>query len=224
MKILCFSSSDRQKEYSQFHDSLKMYCATRNIPYTMFSIPTDFSRRPSWSKVHILLNTLLCKPEYDDIDFFWWVDDDIILTNPEKDIYDVCANISLDKCIAIQKDTQDIPRHTFNCGTMLIRNCTASLTILQETWVSATPQHIVEPNWEQDAMIELYLSNNNTHVHSKIQLLEWKTLQSFYRIGHPTPKGLEWCEGDFIAHLTGMTTVDRFALFEKLKVRCEHNI
>jgi len=140
--------------------------------------------------------------ECGEYDILWWVDDDMIVTNDAIDIRKIINSLP-DASIIVQRDVGgDYP---LNCGTMIIRK--SALVTLYDIWNFATQKEYTEPNWEQDTITRMKLPN--------IHLVDWKVLQSFYRINHPTPEGLKWKPGDFIAHFTGESVQTRLELFKK---------
>jgi hypothetical protein len=205
MKVLCLASSDRPELYNLFHPSFQAYCAKWGISYKLYPITPNLGRAQSWNKVY-LLNQLLQENEYD---VFWWVDDDMVLTNYDIDIRAI-INAYPDAPILVQKDIDNF--FVFNCGCMIIRNCDESRRVFRMVWDEADPKSLVHCNWEQDVMVRLYRQNK---IRNAIQLLEWKQLQGFVRT-YSLPQGLAWAPGDFIAHFTGEPIEKRLALYQQL--------
>jgi hypothetical protein len=174
----------------------------------MFPIDkTEHTRAESWNKVWVL-NRLLKEGEYD---VFWWIDDDMVLTNPDIDIRKV-IDAHPSAPIIVQRDV-DTTKHLFNCGMLIVRKCDESCAVFQKVWDEADERSIVHGNWEQDVMIRLYLDGT---ISQHVQLVDWKTLQSFLRVSHWTPEGLQWRQGDFVAHLSGEKTELRLELYKLL--------
>lgn len=211
-RILCFASSDRPELYEPFHQSFRDYCERWNMTYKMFPVNTEHGRAASWNKIYTL-NRLFEENEYD---VFWWVDDDMVLTNPDFDVRKVLDEYPTAP-ILVQKDI-DTGKHLFNCGTMLIRNCLEAKIAIRAVWDNADAYYCEHANWEQDIMIRLYHAGV---IRQYVQLLEWRKIQSFLRVTYWTPEELVWRRGDFIAHITGEKTPARLEIFGKLKAFLE---
>lgn len=221
MKVLCFSASDRQDVYGLFHKSFVEYCERWNIAYKMFPITHLTTRAASWTKIQLLIN-LIGHDDYKEYDYFWWVDDDMVLTNKNESIIDIISNLPRAP-IVVQRDIAgdgcdvvEYDKCLMNCGTMVIQNSYLARDVLTKIWHSASSSEMTQPNWEQDTMIRMY--RDDSTVRDCIALVDWKTLQSFHRLRHYTPVGLTWVPGDFIAHLTGNSTEERMAMFRHLDV------
>jgi len=149
----------------------------------------DVRRAAAWSKI-LLLGEIA--PNYD---VSIWVDDDIIITRPEKPLDDFLNEFNKSGAlIAVQQDKYE-QSDPVNCGFMLVKK--NGVKMLQHIWNIAEGSNIMTArNWEQSAFVALW--HNDSDFRKNVFRFPPRTIQSFYRIGDPPE--YTWANGDFSAH------------------------
>jgi len=205
MNICICSLSDREWLYELTKPNLEKYCDKFNIDFKFVNHTLDEDKATSWSKL-ILVKRLLSQYAYD---YVIWIDDDIVITDFNKDIRDF---ISGDKNIIIQDDPNRkgkdrLEYDDINCGFIFFRRSKETIDMINKIQMMGewTPYTRCR-NWEQPIFIQYY-----NEIDKSFDIRKYRTFQSFCRgIGEDT----EWREGDFSAHLSGISQEQRINLMK----------
>lgn len=205
MSGLCVVSiSDRPAFSSRIHAVLERYCKRWGYPLRLFHETLDDGRHISWSKIRAI--QALLNEGYDTV---VWIDDDIVVTNPDKPLTDFLALMPETSSFLVSADAD--PNTPLNAGMMFVRNCPTARETLRVIWdLCDSVGTRWRPNWEQDVFIRY------RHLHPELfTIVPHRTFQSFLR-NYGTPPGLAWQPGDFAAHITGMPLPDRVEYLNQL--------
>lgn len=206
-KLMFLTNSDRPTLSTKPYERLRKYCDRWGHGLKIYDHNVDPSRHISWSKIPILFKAFEESPEYD---YYVWIDDDILITNPDIDFAQFLEGAPSTADIIASADIA--PQWPFNAGFLVVKKQAADLFQLAWSLVDMLNARFT-PNWEQDAMIFLYF--NHEPFHRRIHIIPHKRMQSFYR-DYNVPPELHWTPGDFAAHITGMPMERRLAVLEKL--------
>lgn len=193
------SLSDRAELSDLTWPSVVEFCRARGLPYTLRPrLFPGIDRAASWQKLLLVKAVMEADPTADVV---LWVDDDVIVTNPDADVGGMLAGFLADPhaLLAACEDTQGEP---FNMGVVAFRNCSATTRLIDELWAGCSDAERHKPLWEQTCMHRLMREGR---VPSRtVHVLPPRTLQSFLR-DYDDPPTFQWRFGDFAAHLTGMS-------------------
>lgn len=201
------SISDRPELSSKTYPVLVAYAQKWGYGIHIETRSLDETRHIAWSKV-LLLQRLL--PLYD---ICVWVDDDILITDPDKPLeYFITENFRHGKTgFMISADV--LPQTPMNTGIVFTRNIPLSLQILQCVWDMCDKiGKRQEPCWEQDAFNAIWLYMDK----SWVDIVPYRMLQTLIRDWNLLPE-LFWQPGDFSAHVTGMGLERRLEIMTDLK-------
>ncbi|CAK0840830.1 unnamed protein product [Prorocentrum cordatum] len=112
-----------------------------------------------WAKVFLLS---ACVERYQTVQYFLWLDADVLITNIWKPVSEILADTSVENrncSIVVAKD-----RRLFNTGVILLRTdegSTGMLNALMSSYLSGDYRHAY-CCWEQDAMRSL-IENSTAH-------------------------------------------------------------
>jgi hypothetical protein len=197
--------SNRPECYNKTFGVMQKYCdkwGHNFFPY--YEILSD-DRKASWSKIPLL--TKLLKTNL--FDYVVWVDDDILLTNIEKNIVDLIEETD-NKPISIQKENKTGKK--INCGFMIMKNCTKTIEILNYIWETGeTSKYKNRHPWEQGEMV-IYVYENIDNFH----LFDNQKLQSFHNECGSWAGKMRWKENDFSCHFAGIPIKKRILLINEL--------
>ena len=210
-------STPNRVPFAQFTvESFNDYAKKWGYDLHLFFTSLDESRPVQWSKIKAVTD-LLKRNEYD---WVVWLDDDLIITNPE---------ISFEKTIQEHGQKADliISSHhekssassDVNTGLFLVKNTRWSLDFLQRVWDIGNDRYnkVTGSLWEQDAMQEL-LATDDYKKSSCIKCVPARTIESFMILLEKGDKGDYglWQPGDFAAHLAGQAEWFRISMATQL--------
>ena len=204
MKILFCSLSDRPILSAPIYDKLKEYCSYHNYKCVLENKTLDDSRSPPWSKILLLQREMKNNPDYD---YIIWIDDDILITNKDKKFENFIKKYDTD--IFVSADAH--PAYPMNTGIIVCKNNKETLKYLEHIWelCEKYPQY---KNgvclWEQDVMTIDY------RVNKFVKIIPYGIIQTFQRT-----QNLDWKEGDFSAHFTGMKMDARIKMRDEILTR-----
>jgi len=206
MKVCICSLSDRPLLYEKTYPIINEYCCKWKHQFVPHYELLDNNRHPSWSKM-ILCKKLLQTNLYD---YVVWIDDDIVLTNMDKNIVDIIKQTN-DKPITIQKERElkNNKGKRVNCGFMIMKNDPKTIEILDDVWeIGETSEYKTKCPWEQ-GVFKSYVFTHREHFH----LFNNKELQSFHKdVGAKEEDYVRWVKGDFSCHLAGISIQKRISL------------
>ena len=148
-----------------------------------------------------------------------WIDDDILITNPEKGLNTLITKYGEKKHLIIAGDAWKHKNVPINSGIFLINNSPWARSFLKRVWHEGGLRGYVKRGQsllEQQTMTDLIRENLTDR--SKVQILPLgNQLQSFFRSDHyDDPESTKWKPGDFAAHLTGIPNTLRVNLVNEL--------
>ncbi len=195
---------DRQAFASITKEYLKEYCQKWGYDFFYYDDIIDPLRHPAWSKIPALQTHL----GGDKYDWLVWLDDDILITNPNITLTEILNKAPSEKNLIAQQDcNKDI---LFNTGAFAIRNCEDSKKFLHTT---ISIDFLIKTqwtrNWEQNAMC--YVATLDDYL-NKILITNFKAFQSYFIPDNPlwfTEKHLAWDPEDFAAHMCSLTNTQR---------------
>tara|TARA_R110002110_G_scaffold186407_1_gene393533 strand:+ start:143 stop:835 length:693 start_codon:yes stop_codon:yes gene_type:complete len=198
-KICVCSLSDREWLYKFTKSMMSVYCKKWGHDFKFVDHTLDSDRATSWSKL-ILVKELILTKKYD---YVIWIDDDILLTDENKDIKDF---IDSNKNIIIQEDptrkTTNNKRLCYddiNCGFIFFKCDEKTIEIIDKVYMMGEWLPFKRcRNWEQNVFIKYYNEYDNKDC---FDIKPYRTFQSFYRGNN---EAYSWIKGDFSAHYTGI--------------------
>jgi len=200
--ILFCSLSDRAELSKPMFDKLKEYCNINNYKCVLEDKVLDSSRAPSWSKIKLLQREM---QNNRDIDYIVWIDDDIIITNKNIKFEDLIKDYPFNN-ILISAEVYG----PFNCGVLVCKNNEQTYNYLTRIWCMGNNKELNKykqmPNWEQEVFIRDYPDSRDI-----ITVIPHRIIQSFHRASHRL-----WREGDFAAHITGMSYEKRIEMRDEI--------
>tara|TARA_R110001583_G_scaffold15137_2_gene62626 strand:+ start:1017 stop:1658 length:642 start_codon:yes stop_codon:yes gene_type:complete len=209
MKICICCLSDREWLWSLTKPNLQSYCDKYNIDFRFCDKSLDVNRATSWSKL-LLVKSIINEGKYD---WIIWIDDDILITNFDKNIEDY---ITGDKNIILQYDPNitsegdRLIKDEINCGFIFFRSDKQTLEIIDFIYMLGDwSPHRTMCNWEQEIFIYYHNMIKNIDGESPYNILDYRTFQSFNR---GEGKEYEWREGDFSSHFSGICKDKRIQL------------
>lgn len=206
--------SDRPALARATQGVLKAYCERQGYALTIKDASLDASRHIAWSKIRLLQDVMRSC----EADFYVWMDDDIVVTDPAKDILDFVEEFGFDsaagKSVMVSGDTQAL----LNAGMLILKP--SALGLLEAIWDMPNKRRkmkkfLTAPNWEQDCFIEYVRSCKPCQV----MIVPYKRLQAFEREGYNDTPDQRWRPGDFCAHVSGMPLDSRLKCLQRVLER-----
>lgn len=209
--------SDRPVLASTTQNLLAQYCKRHGYALTIKHESLDESRHISWSKIRLLQQVMSSH----QADYYVWIDDDIVITDADKDILEFVTEFQFedtDKSIMVSGDTQAL----LNAGLMILKP--SALDLLSVIWempdkISKMKRFIKEANWEQECFIEYVRSCGAEHC--EVLIVPYKRLQAFEREGYNDTPDQLWSPGDFCAHVSGMQLEKRLRCLRRVLDRMQ---
>ena len=187
--ICICSLSDREWLYSQTIPTIKLYAEKYNCKFYLHKDIIDESRHPAWSKLLLVYNLL----KLNRYEYVVWIDDDILLTDLNKDIREFIIS---DKNIILSSEYKN-SSSAINTGFVFYKNNIETLNILENVYKNGENNvHMYESPWEQALMLDYYNNNKND-----FEILPYRKLQSHIcKCEDKEKQILHWKYGDFSAH------------------------
>jgi hypothetical protein len=181
--------------------SKQIYCEKHGYDYIDDQSVYDESRPHAWSKIKLLQKYI---PRYD---FVVWIDADAMIMDFDQKLEDKISLMEDRDIMVIQ------PYPRINTGVMFCRNSDFVMNFLQQIY--DYDMDVTSGDWEQDAFINLYLSDPNIQKHIKVLDYSYESIiQSYwfvYRYGH------------FILHFAGYRG-QLVSLKKDIKNRCLNSL
>jgi len=195
--ICIVTLSDRVALYSKTFPIFRSYAEKHGYDLELITENLVKDRHPVWSKIPAV-KRLTSKKEYD---FVVWIDDDILITNPEISLTSFIDKYNFRTSKAIVMVSGDLPNEPsthMNCGIMFFKGKdTKTEELLDYTWHVGEINPILKENLscEQEAFNMLYrLLMRDTFL-----ITQHPTFQSFTRFD--THSEAVWKPGCFAAHM-----------------------
>jgi hypothetical protein len=155
-------------------------------------------RPPSWGKV-VVLKALM--KEHPDIDYFFWLDADALITNPHIKLDPICTKLEKSKRhMLVSVDGGG----NMNLGVFLMKRTDTTVAILDLLWKQ---ENLINHCWwEGAAIFQIY-----PQVFQALLVTRENNLFNSYLSGESP-----WRFGDFILHFAGISGNARAVLSEKI--------
>ncbi len=215
-KICVVSLSDRAELYSKTFPLLHRYAQKYNYDINLYGEVLDKERHPSWSKIPALKLAL----QENKYDYIVWMDDDIVITNPEIPLSHFIDKYNFRKSNAVVLVSADMPNEpsTFmNCGILFVKTSSPNtLPLLHTVWSygEACPMLKHNLSWEQEAFNFLYRFSRREDF-CIVPLLNFQTIARFQ-----SNPDVVWKPGSFAAHLNNGPLPVKLMTFALLQKAC----
>lgn len=211
MNLCICSLSDRSWLYDLTKPNLEKYCHKWNIDFRFCDEILDKQRAQSWSKL-LFVKKLINEGKYD---WVIWIDDDILITDFDKDIRDFIfddENIILQFDSNIMSEGDKLIKDEINCGFMFFKCNNKTIEIIEFVYmIGDWSPHRTICNWEQEMFIHYHNMCIDAGGSAPYRILPYRTIQSFNR---GDGKKYEWRLGDFSSHFTGIDKDTRIKLIQ----------
>ena len=216
-KFCIVSVSDRPALYSKTFPLLQSYCEKHSYSLQLHIDSLDKERHPSWSKIPALSLAL----QDCTFDYVVWMDDDIVITNPDIPLSHFIDKYNFRKLKAtllVSADMPNEPSTSVNCGILFLKaKSPLALPILQSIWRYADLCPITRTSfsWEQEAVNFLYRYGDR----DDFCIIPLPNFQAPARFQFNL--ALSWKPGYFSAHLNNGALPIKLQTFELLKKVCK---
>jgi hypothetical protein len=205
MAVALCSLSDRPKYTKYSWKSMEDYCRKHDYDFVTEKSSLDTDRHTAWSKI------LLMDQTFDKgYDVVIWIDDDIMITEPDVPVSDVFKEFfNSDAKIAVARDAHG---ELANTGIICVKR--EGRGLLRKIYDDGiTKENRWDQLWDQTAFNTMYES-----MKSDVYLYPPSTIQGFYR-NHKDPDEFKWREGTWAAHMAGCDEKERIERMETLASR-----
>ena len=157
-KFCIVSVSDRIELHSKTFPLMHKYCSKHGYALQLHRALLNTDRHASWSKIPALQVAL----QDNTFDYVVWMDDDIVITNPDIPLSHFVDKYNFRKAKAtllVSADMPNEPSTSMNCGILFVKaKSTAVLPILHAAWTyaDACPMTRKGFSWEQEAFNFMY--------------------------------------------------------------------
>ena len=214
--MVTLSTPNRAGFADMVEKNQRVYARRHGYGYVKFDRSLDPSRPEEWSKIKALLEVL------NDTNPCWllWIDDDIIITDPQKPLTYFTDKYGHGKDLIIARDAEYQRGVPFNNGIFLLRNSPWSREFLKNVWQEGPKRSYLvrgKSLLEQQTMTDLI--NENALDAAKSIIINQREINSFLRspFQYPNdPPESKWQPGDFAAHVTGMALEQRRDIIKEL--------
>lgn len=217
-KICIVSVSDRIELYSKSFSLFQSYAEKHGYELRLHLEPLAKERHPSWSKIPALRLAL----QEGTFDYVVWMDDDIIITNPEIPLSHFIESHSFRKnpaCVLVSGDIPNEPSTSMNCGIFFAKaSHPKMLPLLASAWDYADHCPIIKQHcsWEQEAFNFLYRYGDR----EAFKIVPLPNFQATTRF--QIDPSLVWKPGYFAAHLNNGPLPIKLQTYALLKKLCPH--
>jgi hypothetical protein len=216
-KICIVSVSDRIDLYAKTFILMNRYADKHGYDTKLFTDVLDKQRHPSWSKIPAM-KLIMNESKYD---FIVWMDDDIVITNPEISLSHFIDKHNFRKSKATLLVSADMPNEpsTFmNCGILFMKpKSPSAITLLDSAWAygDACPLTKQHYSWEQEAFNFLYRFGNR----EDFLIIPLPNFQASARF--QSNPAVTWKPGYFSAHLNNGPLPIKLMTYELLNKLCK---
>jgi FkbM family methyltransferase len=177
-KMLFCSLSDRPELSQPMFNALQNYCNKWNYKCVLENKVLSTERAPSWSKIILLQRAMKENP---NIETIVWIDDDILITNENKQFEDLIKDYPFNNILV----SADVIWSPINCGILVCKNNQETYDYLDTIWelCEQYPEKKWNGLWEQDIMVIHAQMNSVLNPNEKIPLviIPHNIIQSFHR-------------------------------------------
>ncbi len=213
-KICIVSVSDRPVLYSKTFPLMEAYAKKHAYKLHLHTEVLSKDRHPSWSKIPALKLAL----QESNYDYVVWMDDDIVITNPElplSSFVDTYGFRTSPASLMVSSDMPNEPSTAMNCGVLFVKGNDQSHRILTSAWSYGDMNPILQQNlsWEQEALNFLY----RYVMRDEFLIIPLPNFQAAARFQSNTT--VTWRPGMFSIHLNNgplPMKLQTFALLQKL--------
>ena len=236
--IIALSAGDKRRvSFADLTTNQQNYAKKHGYEYVQFTESLAPCRPEEWSKIKALEQKMDVATSVGiENDWYMWVDDDVVFTNPNMKIESIIGQ-HMGKDLILSADPashSDI--YPFNNGVFLIRNTEWSRDFLKKVYAIGGEQVRLTTRGvtclEQEAMKILLcnertgtlLSESTSHV-VILPNTDPNKLQSFLRCikSNDDPNSV-WKPNNFAAHLTGLLPVDRSSIITRLFAKSQDKL
>jgi hypothetical protein len=218
--ICIVSLSDRAALYSKTFQLMHSYAQKHGYALDLLTEVLVKDRHPSWSKIPAV-GRVIHKKQFD---YVVWMDDDIVITNPEIPLSAFIDKYNFRKSnaqILVSSDMPNEPSTVMNCGIMVFKGKhTKTEEILDTTWNLGEMNPVLKQNfsWEQEAFNFLY----KFMMRDEFQIIPLPNFQAFTRF--ESNSDAIWKPGCFAAHLNCGPVEVKLQVFQLLDKICKFTL
>jgi len=215
-KFCIVSVSDRPSLYVNTFSLMQKYAQKHTYSLQLHTQILDKDRHPSWSKIPALKFAL----QNTSFDYVVWMDDDIVITNPDISLSHFVDKYNFRKAKAsllVSADMPNEPSTFMNCGILFLKaQSPTTMEILNSVWAFGDINPLTKQSfsWEQEAFNFLYRYGNREDF-SIIPLPNFQAPARFQ-----FNQTVTWKPGYFSAHLNNGPLPIKLQTFELLKKVC----
>jgi len=155
---------------------------------------TDKTREPYWSKIKTIQRAMELHP---DIEWFWWLDADTIITSPHKSVaqiaLDPVANLT-QKHMVLSKDCNEL-----NAGSFLLRNSEWSRLFLAALYLPDFERAFLYP---EQGVINYYYDEMQA-ARSYIEVIPQRLINSYFYFACGSDPLSVAQDDDLVVHIAG---------------------
>jgi len=217
-KICIVSVSDRPDLFNRTFRLMHSYAQKHGYAIELHTQILDPSRHPSWSKIPALKLSL----SNNTYDYVVWMDDDIVITNPDISLAHFIDKHNFRKsksCVLVSSDMPNEPSTFMNCGIFFTKGNYAMTTgLLDAAWTYAESNPIIKQHcsWEQEAFNFLYRFGDR-EAFTIVPLPNFQAPTRFQ-----SDPAITWKLGYFAAHLNNGPLPIKLQTYELLKKVCPY--
>ena len=215
-KFCIVSLSDRPPLFTKTYPLMHKYAEKHGYELKIFTESFDKERHPTWSKIPALKFGL----QDSSFDYVVWMDDDIVITNPEITLSSFVDKHNFRKseaCFLLSSDIPNEPSTFMNCGIMFVKgNNPKTLHLLNSAWAYGDMCPLVRQNCghEQEALNFLYRFGNR----DDFCIVPLPNFQASARF--QINPSLTWKPGYFSIHLNNGPLAIKLQTYELVKKVC----
>jgi hypothetical protein len=216
-KICIVSVSDRPPLFTKTYTLLNRYAERHGYTTRLHTEVLAKERHPSWSKIPALKLAL----QDSNYDYIVWMDDDIVITNPEIPLSHFIDKYNFRKSKATLLVSGDMPNEpsTFmNCGILYMKASSAGcMNLLDSAWAYGDLCPLTQQNfsWEQEAFNFMYRFGNR----DDFLIIPLPNFQASARF--QSNPAVTWKPGYFSAHLNNGPLPIKLMTYELLNKLCK---
>lgn len=213
--MVTLSTPNRKIFANLVETNQKKYARLHGYGYHKYRKSLDTSRPEEWSKVLALLKQM----RQSSSEWLLWIDDDIVITNPEKMLENFVKKYGHKKNLIIARDAWYKKGVPINNGIFLIRNVPWSKRFLRQVWSQGAKRgYLVRGRSLLEQQMMTDLMNEVPAYAKKIAVIDQCEMNSFLRsqARYDDPEESRWKPGDFAAHVTGMSVEERYTIIKNL--------
>ena len=214
-KICLVSVSDRPPLYTKTFSIMDTYAKKHGYDTRFYTEVLEKDRHPSWSKIPALALAI----QENMYDYVVWMDDDIVITNPEIPLSHFIEKYNFRKskaCLLVSGDIPEEPSTCMNCGILFCKAKEQKTSaLLAAVWKHGEQFPLIQHHlsWEQEAF-NFFYKYTERDLFCIVPLPNFQTSARF----HINPL-YTWKPGYFSIHLNNgplPMKLQTFSLLEKV--------